>query len=55
VSRAARELVLLAEWLRGRNGFPGNKMVLRLLAVRLIAGQSNIDVDAVFEECGAAL
>ena len=55
MSRAARELVLLADWLRDRPGFPGNKAVLRLLATRIIAGVSNIDVDAVFEECGVAV
>lgn len=55
MSRAARELVLLADWLRGRPGFPGNKMTLRLLASRLIAGHSDIDIDALWEECGVAV
>ena len=56
MSRAARELVLLADWLSTKPvGFPGNKMVLRLLAVRIIAGESGIDVDAAFEECGVAI
>lgn len=55
MSPAARHLLLLASLVNGNPGFPSYRAIVVILARRLIAGESSIDVDALHFEFGLVI